>query len=78
MRLHSYNYAILLILFACIYTLNCDKDVREIPRRHVKGYRAIPWCVNGVDEPEFRRFPLTEFQPFLSRDFGHVFTNVGE
>jgi hypothetical protein len=45
-----------------------DKQA-PLERKAQWGFRAVPWCVDGESEPEFRRYPYSAFKMFLDRSF---------
>lgn len=51
--------------------------VTSVPVKFHENHRSIQWCVNGVDEPEFQKYPWSEFKPILQRKFyDHFLANV--
>lgn len=44
-----------------------EESATAVPLKLEEDYREIQWCVNGVEEPEFRTYPFNEFTPLLTR-----------
>lgn len=51
--------------------------ITSVPVKFHENHRPIQWCVNGVDEPEFQKYPWSEFRPILQRKYyDHFLANV--
>jgi hypothetical protein len=50
---------------------SADKQA-PLERKAQWGFRAVPWCVDGESEPEFRRYPYSAFKMFLDRSFEYT------
>lgn len=78
-RLKLFKKYLLILLFVAngIFVEGGRKQAeteKPIPVKYDEGHRGIQWCVNGVDEPEFQRYPFNEFKPMLRRTYYEPFS----
>lgn len=43
--------------------------ITALPRQFHEDHRLLPWCINGIDEPEFKKYPWNEFVPMIQRKY---------